>query len=144
MKALASTDDQMSPLQTFDAYILCWRPDRFWLIGPFADSDTAGEWASDEANNPADDPNWHVLSMIDPASITVPVVPPTQPMPDDDALWARASEMIVQTSTSDAFHRGEAQRRSDQEVFARLANPRPDPYRAAVRRQQLHAVQDKC
>jgi hypothetical protein len=79
---------------TMKAHILCWRPNRFWLIGPFVDANAAYAWATDPNNNPADDPNWFVLPFLEDPNTSVEIVSPGVPMSDDDALWEAASSGI--------------------------------------------------
>ena len=49
-------------------YILRWTqpldgPSDISLVGPFSGNDPAAEWAKDPANNPDDDPRWHVVQL---------------------------------------------------------------------------------
>jgi hypothetical protein len=66
-----------------ESYILTWRPDKFWLIGPFADHDAAFEWTTSESSNPDDNPNWWIVAVAEP-NAPVEVVPPTEPLADWD------------------------------------------------------------
>ena len=84
-----------------NAYVLCWRPTKFWLIGPFPDAEAAFQWACDETNNPADDPNWFILPLVRNPGEPVEVVPPTEPMPDSGALWALTGQLCPRPDTDD-------------------------------------------
>ena len=90
----ANTDPARVTGGAFDrsAYLMCWRPNKVWFIGPFESADAAHEWASDATNNPSDDPHWQILPMIDP-NAPLEVVPPTAPMPDSSALWQQARQL---------------------------------------------------
>lgn len=58
-------------------YIITCRNNRYWLVGPFADSVAAGKWNCLRANNPSDDPRWQVLDLEDAASPVVVLSPET-------------------------------------------------------------------
>jgi hypothetical protein len=60
-------------------YIMVMRDTKFWLVGPFDTQDSAGDWGSDPANNPTDDPRWQTIELAD-AGAPVEIIPPTRPM----------------------------------------------------------------
>ena len=60
-------------------YLLVARDDHFWLVGPFDTQAVAGDWGSDPANNPEDDPRWQTIELAD-ASAPVRIVAPDRPM----------------------------------------------------------------
>lgn len=60
-------------------YIMVMRDTRFWLVGPFDSQKSAGDWGSDLKNNPADDPRWQTIELIEPVG-RVEVIPPLEPM----------------------------------------------------------------
>ena len=74
------------------AYLLVWRPNKVWYIGPFDDAGAAYDWAADNKNDPNDDPSWTVLPMVRPRA-PLEVVPPIAPMPDSSAVWKLAEQM---------------------------------------------------
>lgn len=63
------------------AYILCTRPDRAFLIGPFATTKSAATWVRKPENNPMNDPRWVVLN-LSPEQVALPlsVAEPTSPI----------------------------------------------------------------
>jgi hypothetical protein len=83
------------------AYVLVWRPNKVWLIGPFADADTAFRWAADDKNNPSDDPNWFVLPLLRDPSAPLEVVPPIAPMPDSHAIWRLCGQLYARGGDTD-------------------------------------------
>ena len=59
------------------------RDNRYWLVGPFRDRSSAGEWGSDPANNPEDDHRWQIINLDDARRDSEPAVfSPDQSMQD--------------------------------------------------------------
>lgn len=57
---MSNATNQVRP----STYIIVMRLTRYWLVGPFSSHEAAGEWA--RANNPADDPRWQTIDLVNP------------------------------------------------------------------------------
>jgi hypothetical protein len=55
------------------SYILCFRGDCYWLIGPFDSRAAAFKWGL--AHNRTDHPHWHILELADAGQAPVLVAP---------------------------------------------------------------------
>jgi hypothetical protein len=58
-------------------YILNWRADRVWLVGPFGTGEQADAWARDPASNPEGDQRWRIIELVDPFEAVRIVSPAT-------------------------------------------------------------------
>jgi hypothetical protein len=63
-------------------YIVVTRDNYLYLVGPFISQNDAGDWASNDVNNPSDDPRWQTIQLKpDPArSLSIGVRSPSKPM----------------------------------------------------------------
>jgi hypothetical protein len=88
------------------------------LIGPFADDDSAGDWAT--ANNPSDDPRWQVLGLSDPHAPIEVVAPEAGPIPGEPDWEERLEETRRMIAESTAKYDINAHRAFLQRQLAEL------------------------
>lgn len=81
---------------TAQPYLLIYRTNALFLIGPFGTPKEASRWVRKPENNPLNDPRWVVVHLTDAqAGLPVPIVAANDRLP---TLEARAFGAVLEAS----------------------------------------------